>query len=366
MRIRNFQANTVAEALKLVKEELGPDAVILKTTAVEQPGKRNRTAAKRFEVTACMDNGELPKLTTERVPSAQPTPVTDNNFAALKELVLDMRADVKYLAGLGSLFGTKRCGDGQTVCLRAMTTGGLDPAIAEKVMAEIDEAGIDKSDIDEIRTEALRLIESRLSEPSEIKLFAGRPTRVAFVGPPGCGKSALIAKLASHFVNEKKTRVALRSLDDFKPNAINEIERYGKLLNVPCFRGSAAIQEWDSSGVILIDTAGLPVGADDERDALGEVLSQMDADEIHLVLPAYCRWEDLRVWYDFYRPLEITSTAITHLDQTRSAGAVLNLAITEQNSFSYFSKGRTSATDLDTANLRELAGLLLDETGGAK
>lgn len=366
MRIRNFQANTVAEALKLVKEELGPDAVILKTTAVERPGKRNRTGAKRFEVTACMDSGDLPKITTGRVPSAQPPPAADSSVAALKDLVLDMRADVRYLASLGSLFGANGCSDEPTVCLRTMISGGLDPLMAERIIAEINETEIDKTDIEKVRAETLRLIESRLTEPSEIKLFVGRPTRVAFVGPPGCGKSALIAKLASHFVNEKKTRVALRSLDDFKPNAINEIERYGKLLNVPCFKGSVAIEEWDSSGVILIDTAGLPVGADDERDALGDVLSQMDVDEIHLVLPAYCRWDDLRVWYDFYKPLEITSTAVTHLDQTRSTGAVLSLAMLEQNSFSYFSRGRTSTVDLDTANLRELAGVLLDGPGGAK
>jgi flagellar biosynthesis protein FlhF len=186
------------------------------------------------------------------------------------------------------------------------------------------------------------------------------------VGPPGCGKSALVAKLASHFVNEKKARVALRSLDDFKPNAINEIERYGKLLNVPCFSGNAVIEEWDSSGVVLIDTAGLPVGADSDREVLKEMLSPMNVDEIHLVLPAYCRFDDLRVWYEFYRPLGITSTAITHLDETRSVGAVLSLALLEQCRFSYFSSGRTSAADLEVANLQKLAELLLDAAGGVK
>ncbi|MCK4657495.1 MAG: 50S ribosome-binding GTPase, partial [candidate division Zixibacteria bacterium] len=240
----------------------------------------------------------------------------------------------------------------------------IDPVLAESIVAEVEKLGLDMSDDTIARKAMLGVTGKRLTDCSEIKMFAGKPVRVALVGPPGSGKSALVAKLAAHLVTEKKAKVTLVSLDDFKPTATNELEKYGKILNVPCHSAGTFSKEAASSDVILIDTAGIPIGAVDELATLRQELSRLDVDEIHLVLPAFCRWYDMRRWYEFFKPFGITGTVLTFLDQTMTHGAAISLAILEKATYSYFSNGRTSAADLEVANIYALTERVVGVSGG--
>ena len=51
MIIKTFRAETSAAALKLVKMEMGGDAIVLKTTQSKDAGYKTV-----FEVTACLEN----------------------------------------------------------------------------------------------------------------------------------------------------------------------------------------------------------------------------------------------------------------------------------------------------------------------
>ena len=366
MRIKNFQAETVSRALRLAKEELGPDAVILKTTSIAPEGRLRRAGRKSFQVTACVDDGTLPEPKTRRRTATAPHPVVvDGNIGMFSDILSDLRKDVRYLVNLGRQVGVgERLSREMVPYYIYLTDQDIDPVLAESIVAEVEKLGLDMSDDTTAQKAMLGIIRKQLTDCSEIKMFAGRPVRVALVGPPGSGKSALVAKLAAHFVAEKKAKVTLVSLDDFKPTATNELEKYGKILNVPCHSARTFPKEAASADVVLIDTAGIPIGAADELDTLRRELSRLDVDEVHVVLPAFCRWYDMRRWYEFFKPLGITGTALTFLDQSTTHGAAISLSILEKAAYSYFSNGRTSAADLEVANIHALTEKVIGLSGG--
>ncbi|MBU1318128.1 MAG: 50S ribosome-binding GTPase [candidate division Zixibacteria bacterium] len=365
MRIRNFQAETVSEALGLVKRELGSDAIILKTTPLDARDGRNHPGGRVFQVTACVDDGTISSggvghnnsKSVENVASAE-------SISEVMDILRELQKDVRYLA-----FAGKTCAVGERISEHLtphyinLVDQDIDATLAESILADIEKSEIDLTDEILVRSAIISEISERLTEPADVKLYAGKATSIALIGPPGSGKSSLTAKVASHFLFKKKTKVTLSTLDDFKPSASDELKRFADILKIPCVSGAPSHRDLASAGIVLIDTPGIPVGAVSERDSILEKLDRLSVDEIWLVFPAYCRWQDLRRWHSFFKPVGITATALTFLDQTHVYGSAINLSILEKVRFSFFSTGRASAADLQVANMKNLAGKVVGTIG---
>ncbi len=358
MRIRNFQAKSVSEALGMVKKELGPDAVILKTTPMNTKG--GRVGEKLFEVTACIDDGGLRtrrrgEHRIETVPLA-----SDSDIDSIKDTLRILQKDIKRLTMLSIPSPRDVDLDDELLTLfHDLTGSGIDPAEAVRVLKDVQGNGIDVTDDSAVRNAVAEKMISELAESYEIKQFAGGANNVAFVGPPGAGKSSMAAKLASHFVVDEKIAVKLVSLDDFRPTAADELRRFADALDVPFEEDEYDPIGESKASIVLIDTAGVPVGADSEREELKSRLDKSGVSETHLVLPAYCSANDMIDWYDFYEPMGLTAVSIAFLDQTTNYGSVVNLSLLRGARFSYFSSGRTSSRHLENAGPAKLIRHLL-------
>jgi flagellar biosynthesis protein FlhF len=358
MRIRNFQAKSVSEALGMVKKELGPDAVILKTTPMDSKG--SRIGGKMFQVTACIDDGSLHAKRGSEHHTERAGGVSSSDIDGIKDVLRILQRDVRYLTMLSMPSGSDAGLDDKLAsCFHDLTGSGIDPAEVGRILREVQESGVDVADDDIVRNAIVENMLSNLAEPFEIKQYARGPNSVAFVGPPGAGKSSMAAKLAAHFVVEKKTAVKLVSLDDFRPTAGDELKRFADALDVPFAAADYDPIGETKSSVVLIDTAGVPVGADSERDELRSKLDKSGVSEVHLVLPAYCSASDMIDWYDFFRPIGLTAVSFAFLDQTANIGAVVNLSLVRNAKFSYFSFGRTSSKNLESADPAKLVRRML-------
>ena len=67
MIIKKYLANTVEEALTLVKQELGPSHVVLTTRQVENKGILGFFASTKVEVTAAVEEADLKAHTSEKI-----------------------------------------------------------------------------------------------------------------------------------------------------------------------------------------------------------------------------------------------------------------------------------------------------------
>jgi len=365
MRIKNFQAETISDALGLVKKELGPDAIILKTTPLESRGSRGVVGGRVFQVTACVDDGTLPSGVGKASESRSAgVGISERSLSEIRSLIVDLQKDVRLMASSGKSRSVDgRLSDALASHYIKLVDQDIDPTLAESILANVEKSEIDLSDETIVENAIASEMIERLSEPSEIRMFAGKATCIALVGPPGSGKSSLAAKLASHLVFKKKSKVTLSTMDDFKPSAPDEMKRFADIIKVPCVEGAPTRRGRASDGVILIDTPGIPTGATSEREEVNSRLDELDVDDIYLVLPAYCRWQDMRRWYEFFKPMGVTAAALTFLDQTHVYGNAISLSILENVKFSYFSKGRTSASDLQPADLRTLVTKVVGTRG---
>jgi len=366
MRIKNFQAETVSEALTMVKKELGPEAVIMKTTPLDSSGDPRQPGKRVFQVTACIDDGGLPRSGKRTQTKTHTRPVGDeSDIRSINECLNDLRKDMRTLILSGRVRVTaSELRDEMIPFYQHLTQKEIDPLLSERILLKLDKEEIDFDDDMQVWDAIGKSLREQVVDTTQIKLFAGKPTRVAVVGPPGAGKSSLVAKLASHFVANKKARVTLVSIDDFKPTATDELERYGRLLNIDCMRGEEIVPAAEASGLVLIDSAGIPVGSSDEIYLLKEKLEMQSVDETYLVLPAFCRWDDIHRWYDFFKPIGINAAALTFVDQSETLGAAVNLSALENIPLSYFSKGRTSVIDLLPANIDEVIQKIVGVVGG--
>ena len=98
MVIKSFSAPTVAAALKKIREELGGEAVVLKTKVC--PGEETSLTGERFEVTACIDEQELSKYKSSR--KNKPTAVETGVMEMEKNVdqTLESEREIKDFAGL--------------------------------------------------------------------------------------------------------------------------------------------------------------------------------------------------------------------------------------------------------------------------
>ncbi|MEG2457362.1 MAG: signal recognition particle-docking protein FtsY [Bacilli bacterium] len=183
---------------------------------------------------------------------------------------------------------------------------------------------------------------------SNINFNKDGTTVILFVGVNGVGKTTTIAKLAYKFKNMGKS-VMLVAADTFRAGAVQQLELWGKKINVQCFSNnssdpSSVIYEAlnkaldENIDVVLIDTAGRLQNKSNlmnELDKMNKVISKVINDGPHetlLVIDATTGQNGISQAKSFKEITNITGIVLTKLDGTAKGGIVL--AIKEETNIS--------------------------------
>jgi len=333
--IKSFTAESVAAALKLIREELGSDAVILKTRVCSKAESAGDDA--KVEVTACIDEAAANK---PAVSIAEPEKkinraanVTNNRslntgvdsvivsdstvFSSRLEKKLDLILDAQRLNGIPRDIDRR---------LEAVYLNLLDADISSEMVHRLIHTISDrmKSDdvVDAVAGDVIRE-ELKCFLTDEIDIQHGMT--LVFAGMPGAGKTSVLAKLATHLIVDKKLKVRLASLDREKVSAYEEINGYADILDVPCDASDEVIKNTDSDTVLLVDTPSLSTDRNSQAQ-LDDRLSAMDADMTFLVFSVCSRSSDIIDYIPVFKNLQATSLIATHLDETSRWGGVPALA----------------------------------------
>ena len=170
-----------------------------------------------------------------------------------------------------------------------------------------------------------------------------RPQVVLVVGVNGAGKTTLIGKLANR-LRQQDMSVLLAAGDTFRAAAVEQLQAWGQRNDVPVV---AQGQGADSASVIfdaisaakargvdvvLADTAGrlqAKTGLMDELRKVKRVMGRLDAGaphEVLLVLDAGVGQNALSQVAEFDKAVGVTGLAVTKLDGTAKAGALVAIA----------------------------------------
>lgn len=422
MQIKTFRALDMREALRAVKEELGPDAVILSTQEIKNGdpvfGLFSRAMV---EVTAAVDRTETrpaprpgPAERTAKKAAAGPqtgarpsAPFSDQMMAAaalqpLRDDLAQLKEDIRRLRGLTDRPRTERAAsppaspswdeelrgmrrlvgslvkDDQVRQLERLphplarvydrlSERGLDQQTALAVVRELEQAmpPADRERPESIES-ALRDILSRQAQVAGPLLErSGRGKAVMIVGPTGVGKTTTIAKLAAQYALKQKRKVALITLDTYRVAAVEQLRVYADIMKLPVDVAltskdlTAFLRAREGADLILIDTAGRsPLDEAALREMKKFSISRMV--EAHLVLSASTREADMDAITARFAALPVHRLIFSKLDETTSFGPIFNVARRVGLPLSYLCAGQCVPDDLELAAPRALADLLLD------
>jgi flagellar biosynthesis protein FlhF len=360
MNTHKFVATSMKEALAKVKEELGEDALILKSEKVKAGGaltfaKRELievTAATPDEVKADVQSGPEFAATFDRTLSQSPMsenpPRTDADLSQLKDEVSRIRED---LGEIGKYFRYNN--------LPHM------PRELTRIWESLGKSGMDGQWASDLAQEALVQLraEELVSSPAIEEYFLSRLARVvkpspqlplrrttaykiALIGPPGAGKTTLLQKLASDPQIYGKRKIGLLSIDTHRMAAVEQLRAFARIAGASLevvFQPSqcpAALNRLAACEVILIDTFGCSVSESDRLQELKSFIDHMDPDEIQLVMNSSVRDEDLIRTIRRFREVGVTHLSFTRLDESLRYGFLLNVIRKSERPVAWLSRGQ--------------------------
>jgi flagellar biosynthesis protein FlhF len=190
---------------------------------------------------------------------------------------------------------------------------------------------------------------------------------MVLVGPTGVGKTTTIAKLAARAKINERRRVGLITLDTFRIAAVDQLEKYAEIINLPLSVATeprelaAAVAELRARqmDLVLIDSAGRSQRDELKMAELREFLAVLPEAEVHLVLSTTTHGKTLLSVANRFAGIGIHSLILTKVDETISFGALVNALIAIGRPISFVTDGQNVPDDIVASDPERLADLVL-------
>ena len=434
MRVKTFEAGSMQDALDVVKKEMGEEAFILSTRTRRRPAALGLGEEAVIEVTAAVDEaqagalplassggppltyglraplaaspGQTPSRPSRGSGSALPSPappappmdlqplrrelleikgavaaLKDNdlrNASILKELD-QMKALLSRIQRQGMPPAQLHLPPSLLELYGDLVSNDVEPLIALRLCEYAQRALSDQDgdspsgavDPERARLFLRRVIADFIPVAPPIQLEPGKMRVAALVGPTGVGKTTTVAKLASYAQLHLKQKVALVTLDTYRMGAVDQLQQYAQILQVPLHVAltvedlRSALRFYRDRALVLIDTPGHSPKDTETLGQLRGLLDELPEVETHLVLSATTKPRDLTEIAARFEPLRPTRLLFTKLDETSTFGPILSTLARVKKPLSYLGTGQEVPEALELATSRRVADLILPATTSA-
>jgi flagellar biosynthesis protein FlhF len=366
MNIKTYTAKDMRSALRRVREEQGPDAVILSTRHL--PEGVEVSVAIEAELGEAVSN-DFPSAPAQvpQTPTVAPTAVAARDISLMAEAAATDPRIGDELRGMRHLLEWQlsqlawndltRRAPAAAELLKELTTVGIAAPLAAELLAEVP----DGVAFEDAQRRVLAQLARRLTVTGDELLDKGG--RVVFVGPTGVGKTTGIAKLAARWVMRHGMRhIALVSLDDQRFGAEEQLRVLGRLLGVECYTLTDAAQlpqllsRLPDCRMVLIDTAGVaPRDPSLEAHAaqFNDIVAQIGA-QTWLTLSAGSQAAMLEESVQRFAAFKPSAVLLTKLDEAACLGGALSALIGAGLPVSYVAEGPRIPEDLAPARAHQL------------
>lgn len=295
MMVKRYIAKTTQEAMKKLRAELGPEAVILHTRRIKKPGFMGILKKSLVEIVAAIDEDrndeDLIKTRGKRSYESQsqkirkynnsPRREPENNIAdkdvedsfnVSKNLNITNRQTInkdlfnkldsssnnnekmdvssnqeinKEIVKLrGTMEGFMKSFESKLYknfylpeklrnYKEVMVSNGVNETVTNSILGNIDKnVNLDNKSDHEVKEIVRFNINGYLGNPSPIR-YNGEQRIVFFIGPTGVGKTTTLAKLAAYYTIEKELEVGLVTADTYRIAAVEQLKTYSDILDIP-------------------------------------------------------------------------------------------------------------------------------------
>jgi flagellar biosynthesis protein FlhF len=211
-----------------------------------------------------------------------------------------------------------------------------------------------------LRTLARRTLAQRLTVKHGVR---AKHRTIALVGPPGAGKTLAAAKLCNAFATSGR-EVAAISLEPARKAMrlvmfTDMVDVNLEIADAPKLIQHARERTADAA-IVIADTPAIDARKRTSFTKLARLLTALEPDETHLVLPADWSVEDGRALLDAARDtLPINRMLITHADRPAPTGLAVGLSLAAKLPVSYISESAFSTGGIRPADPKQLARLVL-------
>ncbi|RFB19047.1 flagellar biosynthesis protein FlhF [Bacillus sp. HNG] len=376
MKVKKYIAPSMPEAMKMIRTELGSEAVILNSKIVQTQGFFGLFRKKNFEVIAAVDP-EAPRkqmvqlkekerkipVNSKRIESQQPivrepftkydakethSPAPDllKEIQELKAAMKDLSSDISPYTGHLQKMN------------QLLIQQEIDPLIRKEIMSSLLEKwylASENASFEEVQNWTKKYIISKISNVDYGGLTYQKKY-INVVGPTGVGKTTTIAKIAADCMLKDKKKIAFITTDTFRIAAIEQLKTYAKILGAPvevCYsfedfkKAKEAYKEYD---VVFIDTAGRNFRNEKYIDDLNQLIHFSNDMETLLVLSLTSKITDMNVIYEQFSKIKISKFIFTKVDETANYGAMVNLIVNSGIGVAYLTNGQNVPDDIVIAS----------------
>lgn len=334
MRLKTFYAKTMTEAMHMVRDALGDDAVIIAT--------REENGGKSVRVTAAVEQGADVGRYNDDAPHFE---VGSKNNGNERDDWLQYDDEEDYEGQL-----TEELTD---VLLRhVVPTDVMDNILATASMTGADDA--------------LTALAASLEHLFSFAPLPAKSTRKALmlVGPPGAGKTLATAKLATNAVmNDLK--VVVITTDTVRAGGVEQLQAFTKLLDLPLYKAKTKqqlqtlLKDAQGADLILIDTAGTNPHDPDDMSRLSQLIEAGTIEPIMAMIAGTDADESAEIARSF-AILGVERMMCTRLDVARRLGGLLSAAQKAGMSFTHASHTPKVTNGLFSMTPEKLAAFLIN------
>jgi len=406
MKVKRFFAQTMAEALKQVSHDMGPDAVILSNRRVDggveivtaldydENMARQRLGEKAAEATNGSRLAELQadqhrqledELSRSRsriqrvrehrpasesgseqagypgrvnvAPASQSEGVADSGAVSYSGELASMRAEIDSLRELVS---------GRDAAPAQKSPAAAASAVQQRLAERLQEFGLGaelagslsrqhrNGRLEDGWKQALKMLAAGVRTGREDWLDAGGI--YALVGPTGSGKTTTIGKLAARYVLDYgPDSLALVTTDRYRVAAHEQLFVFGRILNVPVrvvdesHSLDAILEELTDRHLVLIDTAGLTSTDRGYQEQLAELVRSNHNVRTHLVVSATSQPRIMKSVWHCYKMANLAGCVMTKLDEALTLGESLGFVMETGLPVAWYTDGQKIPEDLHRA-----------------
>lgn len=325
MRLKSFTASTMRDAMQMIRETLGEDAIIVST--------REENGGKTVRVTAAIDED------TERT------------------MPLAGRDDDEAAAMLGWQYADD---DDEATVVEEVTETMLRHAVPDEVLDAVV-AAVNVMGLTESRNALFAALQNLFEfKPLPQKTY-DKP--LMLVGAPGAGKTLAAAKIAARGALAG-LKLGVVTTDTVRAGGVEQLAAFTRLMKIDLKKANdptelkSVLATMGQLDQVIIDTAGVNPFDPESVKLLARLIHAAEADPV-LVLPAGSDSDEAGEIARVFSTIGATSMIATRTDVARRLGSLLSAAYHGGLGFAEVSNTAKVADGLAPMSAKRLTQLLM-------